>query len=175
MGAKHVVTDSPVTRKESGSVGSGVRPGGLLVLAAWLLPPGPGSQARSPIPTHWLLGGTPLLGRGMVPRLQEMGGQEETEERECMRMRTDVHSGGGWSPQREAKAARKGVLRDTTAHPHSPLQSSPTAHMAESSAQGPGRDHIQATVRVVTGLMELRGCRVGGRAQVGRGGRPGIL
>lgn len=92
-----------------------------------------------------------------------------------MPMRTDVHSGGGWSPQREAKAARKGVLRDTAAHPHSPLQSSPTAHMAERSVQGPGRDHIQASVRVVTGLTELRGCRVGGRARVGRGGHPGIL
>lgn len=105
---------------------------------------------EAPIPTRWLLGGAPPLGRGVAPRLQEMVGEGQ----ESVGMRAGVPGGGvssGWG----------GGGQDCHQGKLGAPQPIPTAHAAESRAQGGQRPCPGPVVRVgVTRLPELRGCWV---------------
>lgn len=107
---------------------------------------------EAPIPTCWLLGSALPPGRGVAPRLQEMvgeGAEERGDEGRGAR-------GGGLLRGSRGQDCLQGELGAP--------QPVPTAHAAESRAQGGQRPHPGPVVRAggeaVTRLPELRGCWV---------------
>lgn len=103
---------------------------------------------EAPIPTPWLLGGAPPLGRGVAPRLQEMVGEGAGEHGDEGRGAQGGLLGGGGGQD-----CHQGELGAP--------QPVPTAHAAKRRAQGRQRPRPGPVVRVgVTRLPELRGCWV---------------
>lgn len=120
---------------------------------------------EAPIPTRWLLGGAPPLGRGVAPRLQEMVGEGQ----ESVGMRAGVPGGGLLGVGGGGQDCHQGELGAP--------QPIPTAHAAESRAQGrqsPGRAETTSRPSGQGGDHQAaRAARLlgGGRAPDGRGSR----